>query len=115
VPAAATSATRGQSGDAPPAGGATAGGQVAARLRASVNGIPILEDELREAMAQYVGELLAAPESQRGALQQQIAERELQRLIERELVLEEAFARLKQINKPQVIEKLQQEASKEAD
>ncbi len=108
-----TSAARGQSGEVQPAGGTT--GQAAVRLCANVNGIPILEGEVREAMAQYIGELLAAPESQRAALQQQIAERELQRLIERELVLEEAMARLKQINQPQLLQKLQLEASKEAD
>ena len=32
-------------------------------------------DEIREAMAQYVGELLATPEAQRPAMQQKIAER----------------------------------------
>src|SRR5688572_9116331 len=55
APVASTSQTRGQSGDVQPAGGTTAGGQVAARLRANVNGIPILEDEVREAMAQNLG------------------------------------------------------------
>src|SRR5436190_1185867 len=90
IPVTATSATRGQSGDVQPVGGATApDGRVAVRLRANVNGIPILDDEIREAIAQHIGEWLTVPEAQRAAVQQKIAERELQQLIDRELVLEE--------------------------
>jgi parvulin-like peptidyl-prolyl isomerase len=39
----------------------------------------------------------------------------LQRLIERELVLEEATARIKAINQPRLLQQMQQEAGKEAD
>ena len=114
MPIASTTTTRGQSGDIVPASTA-GGGQIALKIRASVNGIPILEDEVREALAPYVGELMQAPESQRAAVLRKISERELNRLIERELILEEAFVKLKAINRPQVIEQLKTEAAKEGD
>src|SRR5207249_2585910 len=72
-------------------------------------------DEVREAMAQYIGELIQTPEALRPQVQQQIYERELQRLIERELVLEEALDRIKKANKPQILKELQKAASEEAD
>src|SRR5437764_15468128 len=47
VPVATTTTARGQSGDIRPAAGTAApAGQVAVNLRASVNGIPILDDEV---------------------------------------------------------------------
>ena len=117
IPVTSTTATRGQKPDVQPAAGTTAAntGQVAVRLRAMVNQIPILDDEVREAMAQYVGELIQTPEAFRPKKQQQIYERELQRLIERELVLEEAKRRIDAINKPKIMEDLAKEAAKEAD
>jgi hypothetical protein len=122
VPVTSTTATRGQSGDIQPVAGTTtsnsagaSGGHVAVHMRASVNGIPILDDEVREAMAQFMGEMLAVPEAQRPAVQQKVYERELQRIIERELVLEEATARIKALNQPKLMQDLQREAAKEAD
>jgi peptidyl-prolyl cis-trans isomerase SurA len=126
VPIASTTATRGQKPEVQPVNiiannspgvqPATAStGQVAVRLRAMVNQTPILDDEVREAMAQYVGELLQMPEAMRPQKQQQIYERELQRLIERELVLAEAQRRLDEVKKPQIMEDLKKEAAKEAD
>lgn len=116
VPMSTMTTTRGQTGEVrPTAGNSSHPGQVAVRLRATVNGIPILDDEVREAVAQYVGELMQTPEALRGQAQQKIYERELQRLIERELVLEEAFERIKKSGKKQIIEDLKKEAGKEAD
>ncbi len=116
VPVTSTTATRGQKSDVQPASGTTANnGQIAVKLRASVNTIPILDDEVREAMAQYVGELIQTPEALRPQKQQQIYERELQRLIERELVLESAYERMKIAGKLDIMTKLQKEAEKEAD
>lgn len=117
IPVSSTTATRGQSGgDVQPVAGTTAQtGQVAVKLRATVNGIPILDDEVREAMAQYVGELIQAPEAVRPQLQQQIYERELQRLVERELVLEEALRRIKAAGKDSIMKELQKAATAEAD
>ena len=64
VPVTSTSATRGQKPELQPvAGTITNPSQVAVRVRATVDGIPILDDEIREAMAQYVGELIQTPEA----------------------------------------------------
>jgi peptidyl-prolyl cis-trans isomerase C len=116
IPVTSTSATRSQKPDIQPtAGTSAANSQVAVRLRATVDGVPILDDEVREAMAQYVGELLQTPEDQRPQKQQQIFERELQRLVERELILTEAEKRVKAAGKPDIMVKLQKEAAKEAD
>jgi parvulin-like peptidyl-prolyl isomerase len=113
VPVASTSSSRSQQPDVVPASTASSG--VAVRMKASVNGIPIMEDELREAMAPYLIELLQVPESQRAAAMQKITDRELNRLVERELILEEAMAKIKAINRPSIMEDLKKEASKEAD
>jgi parvulin-like peptidyl-prolyl isomerase len=116
IPVTSTTTTRGQKSDLQPVAGTTAvNGQIAVHLRATVNGIPILDDEVREAMAQYVGELLQTPDSLRPKKQQEIYERELNRLIERELVLEEAKRRTDDAKHPEVMVKLQKEAEKEAD
>jgi hypothetical protein len=117
VPVASTTATRGQSPtEVQPAGGSSVNnGQVAVRVRATVNTIPILDEEVREAMAQNLGELLQTPEPLRPQKQQQIYERELQRLIERELVLEEAMRRLEEAKQQRMIDILKKEAASEAD
>ncbi|HEX4590088.1 MAG TPA: hypothetical protein VH120_09180, partial [Gemmataceae bacterium] len=64
IPVTTTTATRGQQPEVQPAAGTSAAtnSQVAVRLRATANGIPILDDEVREAMAQYIGELIQTPE-----------------------------------------------------
>ena len=113
IPVTSTSRSRSQQPDVVPA--STASNGVAVRMKASVNGIPIMEDELREAMAPYLIELLQVPESQRAAAMQKITERELNRLVERELILEEAMAKIKAIKNPSVMEQLNKEASREAD
>jgi parvulin-like peptidyl-prolyl isomerase len=113
VPVASTSTTRSQSPDVMLAASSSNG--VAVRIRATVNGIPIMEDELREALAPHLGELFQVPESQRASALVKLNERELDRLIERELVLEEAMAKIKDLNRPSVMDGLKKEASKEAD
>jgi hypothetical protein len=50
-----------------PVAGTANAPQVAAKIRASVNGIPILDEELREAMTPYLAELMGVPEDQREA------------------------------------------------
>lgn len=116
-PVTSTTATRGQRPEVVPVAGAanSASPQVAAKIRASVNGIPILDEELREAMTPYLGELMRIPEDQRESAFNSIAQRELDRLIERELVLEQAYASLKALNNQQAILKLNASATEEAD
>lgn len=86
-------------------------GQVVSRIRATVNGVPILDEEVREAIYPLLAETLALPEPERLARQKEIYERELQRLIEREVVLQDANALLKK--RPQLLEKMKQAAGKE--
>src|SRR4029079_7477725 len=69
----------------------------------------------REAMAQNIGELLKAPPELLPQLQQQLYDRELNRLIERELILEEAMRRIESSGKKQILKQLQKAASEEAD
>src|SRR5207244_8370169 len=66
-------------------------------------------------MAQYAGQLLSVPEAQRGELLQKIADQELQKLIERELVLEDAFATLKLLKLEKELQKLKEAGGIEAD
>jgi parvulin-like peptidyl-prolyl isomerase len=89
--------------------------QLAVRIRAHVNGLPIMDDEIREAMVMHMGELAQMPDSRRAAAFQEMTTREIDRLIERELILQDAFTKIKEIKKPQLIEELKREAAKEAD
>jgi len=123
MPVTATGLTRGQAPEAPAAPVTTVAatelpppaGQVAVKIRAHVNGNPILEDELREAMVMRMGEVLAMPETRRAAFFQEVAGRELERLIDRELILQEAMQKIKELKRPQLLEQLKAEAAKEAD
>lgn len=117
LPMASSTSARSQAPEVVPAssGGPGPSNAIAVRMRASVNGAPIMEDELREALGQHIGELMQTPEAQRAAVVQRITEQELNRLIERELILDEAFSKLKALNKPQVLDELRREAAKEGD
>ncbi len=102
MPLAGAGATRGQAPEQPRPGVTTtsatntdgslppAPGQVAVRIRASRQRQPILDDELREAMVMRAGEMARMPETQRVAFAQELASKELDRLIERELILQDA-------------------------
>lgn len=122
MPVASTNSTRGQSSDQPTANVTPVSavlppvnGQVAVRIRAHVNGAPILEEELREAMVMRTGELMQVPETRRASYFQELTNRELDRLIERELILQEMLQKIKDMKRPQLMEQLKLEASKEAD
>jgi peptidyl-prolyl cis-trans isomerase SurA len=125
MPMAATGPTRGQQPESPqqpappvqPVAGTLPppNGQVAVRIRAHVNGAPILDEELREAMVLRSGELLNAPEIRRAALFQEMAGKELDRLVERELILQDMFQKIKDMKKPQLMEQLKIAANKESD
>lgn len=125
MPVASTGPTRGQAADTPKpenvtltsatANMPTPAGQVAVRIRAHVNGAPILDEELREALVLRSGELLQVPEARRAQVFQELASKELDRLIERELVLQEALQKIKELKRPQLEAQLKMEAGKEAD
>jgi hypothetical protein len=91
-------------------------GEYAVRIRAKVNGVAILDEELKNAVYPALMEVRNAPEPQRSALQQEILQKGLDHLIEREIILGAAFSRLK--GNPQgqkVLEKLKATAGKEFD
>lgn len=117
MPVTSTNATRGQNADPPNPITPTAGAaeQVAVRIRAHVNGAPILDEELREALVMRTGEVMNVPEARRAAYFQEMAHKELDRLVERELILQEMFQKIKDMKRPQLLEQLKQEAAKEAD
>lgn len=89
-------------------------GQITVRIRAHVNGVPILEEEVREATYQYMAEILALQEPQRSAHQKELFDRELQRIIEREVVLADAIPFLKR-RSPKYLDRLKEAAGKEFD
>lgn len=122
MPVASTGPTRGQVADpanltltSATAGTTSTAGQVAVKIRAHVNGAPILDEELREALVLRSNELLQVPDSRRAQAFQELASKELDRLVERELVLQEALRRIKEIKRPQLEAQLRMEAGKEAD
>ncbi|HZT80681.1 MAG TPA: peptidylprolyl isomerase [Gemmataceae bacterium] len=68
--------------------------ELAVSIRATVNGHPILNEEVRQACRPRLMETLALPESERLAAQQKVLTDTLERLIERELLYQDAEARL---------------------
>ena len=92
---------------------AVAEGKVTSRIRAVVNGQAILDTEVREAVGPYMIETLQFPEPERTNRQKEIIERETSRLIERELLLQDAFALLGK--REAFLGKLKGAASKEFD
>ena len=85
--------------------------QTAARICATVNGVAILDDELREASYGQLIASMALREPERSNQRKQILTRALDQLVEREVILQEAFDRLKE--QPQALKKLKEFATKE--
>lgn len=69
-------------------------GQLMSRVRATVNGRPILEDELREACWFALREASMMPQPQQGIRQKEILNAKLSELIDREVLYGEAEDRL---------------------
>jgi parvulin-like peptidyl-prolyl isomerase len=87
--------------------------EVKARIRATVNSEPILDEEVREAIYPYLMATQNLPEPERSARRKEAFEKELQQLIEREVALQDMFAKLKDRNT--VLDKLKEAAGKEFD
>lgn len=85
--------------------------QTAARICATVNGVAILDDELREAAYGQMLGLMALREPDRSFQRKQVLAKALEQIIEREVILQEAFERLKE--QPQAMKKLKEFATKE--
>lgn len=88
-------------------------GEVAARIRAIVNGEAILDEEVRETIYPQLLATQNLPEPERSTRRKELFENGLQSLIEREVILQDMFARLKE--RKQVLEKLKEAAGKEFD
>ena len=89
-----------------------ADGKVAVRAVAYVNNSPIFETELRDAVMQHIRELSKLNEPERSEKLAALRNEELERLIEREAIMEEATTRIKKM-KPKLLEELQHEATLE--
>lgn len=88
--------------------------QMAAGIRATVNNRPILDEEVREVAYPFLMATMQVPEPARTRQQQEILQRELQRLIEREVILADAMALLdKPGSKKRYLDKLREAAAKE--
>lgn len=86
------------------------------RLVANVGSTPIYESEVREAVNQRLVEYSTASESERRAKEEQFYYEELRRIVERELLLDEMYTKLRANKaKATVIEELEDVARKEAD
>lgn len=86
-------------------------GTRAVSVRALVNGVPILDDELKQATYQSLVQTERLPEPERTETRNKIVRAELDKLVERELILSTAFTRLGK--NPKAIEKLKEAAAKE--
>jgi parvulin-like peptidyl-prolyl isomerase len=90
-------------------------GEVTLSVRAHVNGVPIFDDEIKEIC--YPALISLPPslsESERAAKQAQVFREGLQQIIDREIILQDAFARLSRAGGP-YLEKLKTAAGKEFD
>jgi parvulin-like peptidyl-prolyl isomerase len=96
------------------------GVRVTSSIRAMVNNVPILDEEVRDACYPSLMDLARSASVRRMSPQEianaqvQILTRELQELVERELILQECYARLKGPGQ-KFLEKLKEAAGKEFD
>jgi parvulin-like peptidyl-prolyl isomerase len=86
-------------------------GNVMVRVRAQVNGVAILDQEVREG---YVMSLLRLSPAERAAQANELFRHELQEIIDREVILQDAYSKLGKTG-PQFLEKLKAAASREFD
>jgi peptidyl-prolyl cis-trans isomerase SurA len=89
-----------------------ADGEIVVKVIAYVNNVPIFDSELREKLMPRLRELEGLSDSERERKLKQIRQEELEKLIEREVVLDVAYARLKQMP-AKILEDLQKEATRE--
>jgi len=90
-------------------------GDTQVRIVASIGNTPIYESEVREAVYQRLGELMRLPESQRAAREKEMFKEELHKVIDRELVIDELTATLREHKQQAALGRLKEAAGKEAD
>lgn len=104
---------RAQQAEGEPGAAPSAEGIVIARVRATVNGSPILDEELREVVWQALRATEQLPEPKRSAEQKQILREGLDQLIEREVIIADAEERLQK--RDRVLAQLREVAEKDFD
>jgi peptidyl-prolyl cis-trans isomerase SurA len=92
-----------------------ADGQVVAAIRATVNGVPILEQEVLNACYASLQELGSLPEPERTERANEVKQKALEALIERELILQDVHTRFSKGPGQKFLEKLNEAADKEFD
>ena len=85
------------------------------RIVASIGKTPIYEGEVREAVYNRLSEYNRLPDAQRQAREKELFREELRKIIERELVLDEMFARLTAMKQTAVLARVRDGANKEAE
>ena len=88
-------------------------GETAAHIRATVNGEAILDEEVREAVYPYLLATQNLSEPERTARRKEAFNKQLDQLVERELILQDMFAHLK--DREQILKKLKEQATKDFD
>jgi hypothetical protein len=86
-------------------------GQVAVRVLATVNGVPILDSEVKEACYPQLIQTQSMSEPERSARRAEIVRQQLDQIIDREIILQDLFQRLGK--QKRVLEKLDEAADKE--
>lgn len=90
------------------------GAEVAVRIRAQVNGVPIFDEEVRQGCLQLLRQTMMLPEPERANKQKEIIEKQLEGLIDQEVVIQDLENRLKGDGpRAQYMDKLKQAAKKE--
>ena len=89
-------------------------GRVAARIRATVNGVPIFEEEVGSHASQFLLQLRGLPEPDYSQKRREVLKEALDQLVERELILQDASKKLRK-GGPQALKKLKDGAAKEFD
>ena len=87
--------------------------QVAVRVRAQVNGVAILDSEVKEACYPQLMATQSMPEPERSARRAEIVRQQLNQIIDREVILQDLYQRL--AKQKRVLEKLDEAAEKEFD
>lgn len=99
----------------PPSSALLLKGEAQVRIVATIGTTPIYEREVREAVYQRLPELINLPPHERRVKEKSFFKEELRRIIERELILDELFAMLKEKKQAGALNQLKEGATKEAD
>jgi parvulin-like peptidyl-prolyl isomerase len=117
-PAGSSGTARAQKVDVPPVtrtslNSPPAPGRVAVTIRALVNSVPIMDDEVLEAAAPQLVQVQGDSAEQVKAEVKKIKTAVLEQLIERELLVQDATNKLKKANKMDVLKKVEAEADEQ--